>query len=77
MYIRIPGADSGIEVRGAIDTIRGRGWVQSEALVGPRERSSWINFIGLKTCLPRSHFYYISVIIIGVEFIKLLKIYKL
>jgi hypothetical protein len=67
---RIPGADSGIEVNHSLQGLK----FQGETLLGPREQSSWIHIIGLKTCLPRSHFYYISVIITGVEFIN--KIYK-
>ena len=66
LHTRIPGADSGIEVKDAMNTICVRGspgWVQGKVLLGPRERCSWVDFIGLKACLPKSHFYYISVII--------------
>jgi hypothetical protein len=34
------------------------------------------NFLGLMICLPRSNFYYMSVIITGVKLIKLLQIKK-
>jgi hypothetical protein len=36
----------------------------------PRKLLHFREFIGLKTCLPRSHFYYISIIINGVKLIK-------
>jgi hypothetical protein len=77
--VLLPGEDPGIQVRGRETLSEARGLAAPRGSsvkpwLGPRDDSpqkllSFRDFLSI-TCFPSVHFYYISVILNGVNFIK-------